>query len=62
MKPMILSDEHIAQMTEWFGPDTKNWAGKNVKVYRKILRDADGNKLGETIGICLPGEEPQDDK
>ena len=60
MKPLILSQEHIRQMTEWWGPDREKWTDKQIKVYRKVVRDADGKIIGETIGICLPDEEPTD--
>jgi hypothetical protein len=58
MKPLILSEEHKQQLANWFGPDPKDWVGKQVILYHKVLRDENGKKLGDTIGMCLPTEEP----
>ena len=57
MKPLILSDENIRRLTKWFGPDPKDWSGKKVTIYREILKDSDGNIIGDTIGLRLPDDK-----
>ena len=54
---LILSQEHIRQLTEWFGPDQSEWQkkmeGKEVVLYHKNVLDSEGNVLGSTIGLRL---------
>lgn len=53
-KRLILSDEMIRQLTEWFGPDEEMWNDQQIECYRKDVLDADGKVIGQTIGIRLP--------
>lgn len=57
MKKLILSEENIRRLTEWFGPNRDNWTGKKVKLFREKVRDADGKVIGETIGVELQPTE-----
>lgn len=50
-KGLILSDEHIRRLTEWFGPDRSKWAAQRLQVYREDVKDTNGKVIGETIGI-----------
>jgi hypothetical protein len=57
-KKLILSDEHIRQLTKWFGPDRRKWSGHRLALSREAVTDATGKKVGETIGIeRLPDEQ-----
>lgn len=43
MERMKLSNEHIAKLTEWYGPDVEKWPVKEICLIQKELKDSKGN-------------------
>lgn len=56
-KGLILSDQMIKQLTEWFGPNKEDWSKQEIVVYAKNVRDSSGKVVGQTLSIARPGDE-----